>query len=84
MKDNRNLLEELVGYVPESNKVSLLETRGNHVINSAINLMAYIRENFSNEEADDLEKRLILAIKNKDIRRFNRGIANIDNTKDPE
>lgn len=82
MKENKNLLEELVGYVPDKNKVDLLETRANHVISSAINLIGYIRETFDDNVADDLEKRLVLAIKNQDIKRFNRGIANIDKDKD--
>lgn len=84
MKDNKNLLEELVGYVPESSKVTLLENRANHVISSAINLIEYIRESFDDDIANDLEKRIVLAIKNQDMKRFNRGIANIDNSKDAE
>ena len=84
MKENKNLLEELVGYVPENSKVQLLETRADHVISSAINLIEYIRESFDQEAANDLEKRLVLAIKNKDKKRFNRGIANIDKRKDAE
>ncbi|AUS02600.1 hypothetical protein NVP2275O_019 [Vibrio phage 2.275.O._10N.286.54.E11] len=82
MKNSKNLLEELAGFIPDDNKVDLLEVRSNHVISSAINLIEYIRESFNDDVADDLEKRLILSIKNQDIKRFNRGIAKIDKGKD--
>ena len=82
MKERKNLLEELVRYVPEKNKVDLLEVRANHVISSAINLIDYIRESFNEEDARDLEKRLVLAIKNQNIKQFNKGIANVDKGKD--
>ena len=73
------LLEELVGYVPENNKAMLVESRANHVISSAINLIRYIQESFDEDTARDLEKRLVLAIKNQDMKRFHRGIEHIQN-----
>ncbi len=77
MQTNRNLLEELISYVPEENKVTLLQTRGNNAVSAAINLIEFIAESFTEEEASDLTKRFISAIKNRDPRRFERGVAAI-------
>lgn len=81
MQSNRSLLEELVGYVPDENKVSLLQNRGNNAVSSAINLLEFIAESFSEEEAADLSKRFISAIRNRDPKRFERGIAAIHESR---
>ncbi len=74
---NRNLLEELVSYVPDSDKIDVVQRRADNVINSAINLMDFITESFTEEEAADLRKRLISSIKNKDHKRFDRGVLTL-------
>lgn len=77
MQTSRSLLEELMGYVPVGDKVDLLQTRGDNALSSAINLLEFIDESFSEEEAIDLTKRFISAIRNKDPRRFQRGVIAI-------
>lgn len=81
MLNNRNLLEELMGYVPEDSKVDVVQTRATHVISSTINLMDFIAESFSEDEAKDLTKRLMSAIKNKDHKRFERGVEHLHETR---
>lgn len=77
----RNLLEELMGYVPEENKVDLLQTRGDNALNAAINLLEFIEESFSEEEANDLSKRFIAAVKNRDTKRWKRGIVAVHESR---
>lgn len=77
----RNLLEELVRYVPEENKVDLLQVRGDNALNSAINLLDFISESFSEEEANDLTKRFISALRNRDPKRFQRGVVAIHESR---
>lgn len=77
----RNLLEELMGYVPEENKVDLLQTRGDNALSSAINLLEFIEESFGEEEAADLTKRFISAVRNRDTKRWTRGVVAIHESR---
>ena len=76
MKDTRvkSLIEELDLFVPQRDKHQIVEARASNVIASAVNLLNLICESFSEEEADELQRRLLGAIKNKDPDKFNRKI----------
>lgn len=75
MKNNiRNYIEELDRLVPEKGKHQIIEARANNAIASCINIMQLICESFTTEEAEELNKRLVNAIKNKDANKFNRKI----------
>lgn len=66
-----------MSFVPEVNKLGVVQSRASHVISSTIHLFEFIESNFSEEEATELSRRLLLAIKNKDPKRFERGIEQI-------
>ena len=70
----KSLIEELDRFVPQKDKHLVIEARASNVIASAVNLLSLISESFTDEEADELSKRLIGAIKNKDPEKFNRKI----------
>jgi len=76
MKDGRvkSLIEELDLFVPQRDKHQIVEARATNVIASAVNLMNLISESFTDEEADELQRRLLGAIKNRDPDKFNRKI----------
>lgn len=46
---------------------------------SAINLLNYIGENYSEEVAIDLERRLLNGIRNRDLAKFARAVRKLDN-----
>jgi hypothetical protein len=69
----KTILDELTNGLPESNRNLLIESRGNHIIVGALNLLASIRENYGASVADDMERRLINSIKGKDPLKFARG-----------
>lgn len=69
----RTILDELTNGLPESNRNLLIESRGNHVIMGAMNLLASIRENYGDTVAEEMERRLINSIKGKDPQKFARG-----------
>jgi len=60
----------------------VIESRATHVINSAINLLSSIRENFDPETAYELERRLINSIKASDPNKFTRGIRKLRDSKE--
>lgn len=79
----RTLLEELLDdrKTSDVSKSKLVEEKANHIISSAINLVNLIEESFDTEESEDLKKRLLLSVKNKDPRRFERGINKLKEQK---
>ena len=56
-----------------------MESRANHVISGAINLVNYIRENYDAEQAAELERRLINSIRSQDSTKFTRGVRRMRN-----
>jgi len=51
-----------------------VESRASHVIQGAINLINYIKENYEPEQALELERRLLNSIKHQDPSKFTRRI----------
>ena len=76
-KRTRSILTELDELLTHKDKDNLLESRANNIINGAINLIRYIRENYDAEQALELERRLLNAIKGQDPAKFSRGIRKI-------
>ena len=78
-KKTRSLLEELDSLRLHKDKENLVESRANHVITGAINLINFIRENYDKEQSEELERRLINSIRSQDTAKFSRGIKRITN-----
>lgn len=77
----RSILQELNEIAQVRNVDSLLESRAVNIINSAINLVESLKEKYSAEEADELERRLINSIRGQDAAKFTRGIRKIAESK---
>jgi hypothetical protein len=69
----RTILEEITNIVPDRDRVSIIESRGNHIINSAINLIETIELHFGEEVAGEMERRLVNSIRAKCAAKFSRG-----------
>ena len=66
----------------KKDKENVVESRASHILESAIRLMQYIKENFEPETAYKLEKKFHSAIKNMDASRFSKGVARIKENKE--
>ena len=75
----RSILEELDTFRSPKDRENLVESRANHVIRGAINLINFIRENYESEQADELERRLLNSIRAQDSSKFSRGVKRIKN-----
>lgn len=73
-KARKSLFEELNTLASARDKERLVEQKGENLIASAMNLMEYIDDNFDEDVAFDLKKRLVNSIKSQDPRKFKRGI----------
>jgi len=80
-KRTRSLLEEINSLAPRKDKTSILESKGNNAISSIINILEMIDSNYDYDTAQDLTKRIMLSIKNRDAERFNRGVKKIRGPK---
>jgi hypothetical protein len=81
-KKTRSILEELSSVRVNKEPENFVESRASHIIDSAINLVNYIRENFDQETAYLLEKKFNASIKNLDPDKFSRGVTRIKELKD--
>ena len=81
-RNTRSLLEELNDIAVKKDTEAIIESRAAHVIDSAINLISSIKENFDPETAYELERRLLNSIKAADPAKFTRGIRKLRDSKD--
>ena len=77
VRKSRSILEELNQISIDRDRNFVVENRGEHLINSAINLIEQIEANYSEGDAKDLTNRLINSIRGKDAKKFSRGIKKI-------
>jgi len=78
----KSLLEELNSIAEKKHGEAIIESRATHVIDSAINLLTLIKENFPPEEAYELERRFINSIKGGDPNKFVRSIRKLRDNKE--
>jgi hypothetical protein len=77
MRKSRSIIEELNQISIDRDRNHVVENRGEHVINSAINLIEQIEQHYDTETAKDLSNRLINSIRSRDGAKFSRGIKKI-------
>jgi hypothetical protein len=80
-KTTRSILQELSDLGVKRDADLVIESRGSNIIESAINLLDMIRENYDLETAAELERRFINSIKSADAAKFKRGIKRIQESK---
>lgn len=83
-KSTRSILQELSDLGVNRNKDLIIESRGTSIIESAINLLNLIRENYDLETASELERRFLNAIRTAETAKFKRGIKKIQENKNDD
>ena len=76
-KKLRSILDELDTLLIHKDRENLVESRATHVIQGAINLINYIRENYNAEQSGELERRLINSIRTQEPDKFKRGVRRL-------
>lgn len=77
----RSILQELNEIAQVRSTDAIIESRATNIINSAINLLESIHKHYDAESADELERRLINAIKGQDPSKFVRGVRKISESR---
>ena len=73
-KKTKSLLEELENFGTNRGIPHIVESRGNNIITSAVNLIEFIQRNYDDGQAEQLEKKLLSAIRGRDKSRFSKTI----------
>lgn len=77
-KKTRSLLEELDALYNERDQRHVIESRASNIISSAIRLLEQIDASYTPEQADNLQRKLINAIKLRDPGKFTRTVRCTD------
>ena len=77
-KKTRSLLEELDSMYIERDQRHVIENRASNIITSAIRLLEQIDESYSAEDAQNLQRKLINAINQRDPGKFTRTVRRTD------
>jgi CRISPR/Cas system CMR-associated protein Cmr1 (group 7 of RAMP superfamily) len=70
----RSILDELNALSIEKDKENIVESR-------AVNLIEYIQENYNEDTALELERRLVNSIRGRDSKKFSRAIHKLKENK---
>ena len=73
-KQTRSLLQELEAIGNNRDTSHVIESRAHNIITSAINLLEMINRNYTKEQAEILERKLLGAIKSRDQGKFSKSI----------
>jgi hypothetical protein len=77
-KKTRSLLEELDSMYIERDQRHVIETRASNVIASAIRLLEQIDETYEPDQAENLRRKLLNAINQRDPGKFTRSVRRTD------
>lgn len=77
----RSILQELNEIASVRNTEEMIESRAANIINSAINLLESLHKSYGPEQANELERRFINAIRGQDPAKFTRGIRKITESR---
>ena len=77
-KKTRSLLEELDSMYVERDQRHVIENRATNVIASAIRLLEQIDSSYSTEDAQNLQRKLLNAINQRDPGKFTRTVRRTD------
>ena len=80
-KHTRSLLEELESMHKERDARHVIESRAENIIASAINLIELMEDTYSKEDVDNLTRKLLNSIKQKDSLKFSRSLGRVDESK---
>ena len=75
--NNKSILSELHSLSRSRDKYMVLESRSEQFISSGVNLLKYIEENFSVEEAEEISRRLVNSLKSRDFGKTRRRIRQL-------
>ncbi len=81
LKNVKSTLEEIQSYIPTKHIEKIIEHRSTNIIDAAINILELIEKEYSPEEAENLTKKFLLSIKNKESRKFTNKLRMVNESR---
>lgn len=73
-KRTKSILEELDSLYVERDRRQVIETRATNLIENAIRLLEQIDQEFTPDQAENLTRKLLNAIRHRDTGKFSRSV----------
>ena len=73
-KKTKSILEELDSLYIERDRKAIIDTRASNLIETAIRLLEQIDAEFSPDQAENLQRKLLNAIRQRDTSKFSRSV----------
>ena len=73
-KKTKSILEELDSLYIERDRRAIIETRASNLIETAIRWLEQIDAEFSPDQAENLQRKLLNAIRQRDTSKFSRSV----------
>tara|TARA_B100000941_G_C28157319_1_gene375546 strand:+ start:219 stop:467 length:249 start_codon:yes stop_codon:yes gene_type:complete len=80
-RKTRSLFQEIDQIYIGNDRKMVIETRSDHLINGVINLIKELHREYTPEQANELERRLVNSIRGKDPNKFKRGLNKFNENK---
>lgn len=80
-RKTRSLFQEIDQIYIGNDRKMVIETRSDHLINGVINLIKELHIEYTPEQANELERRLVNSIRGKDPNKFKRGLNKFNENK---
>ena len=80
-RKTRSLFQEIDQIYIGNDRKMVIETRSDGLINGVINLIKELYREYTPEQANELERRLVNSIKGKDPNKFKRGLNKFNENK---
>ena len=77
-RKSQYLLDELGNFIPRKSKHEVVKARAHTCLSNAVNLMDFIKSNYTDEQYDELLKKFFLSVKSGDINKFIRKLSEIE------
>ena len=77
-RKTKSILDELDDLYADRDRRLVVESRANNIIASAINLLEQIDQTFPADQAENLTRKLLNAIRTRDVERFSRTVRKTD------
>lgn len=87
-RKTRSILEEINELIPQKSRHEVINSRADHVLSSVINFLNTIHESYDKTTAENLERKLINAVRSRDARKFTNSLVRaeeqVSEATDPE
>lgn len=77
-RKTRSILDEINDLVPNKSRQEVINSRASHVLSSVINFLDNIHESYDRDTADNLERKLLNAVRARDASKFTNSLRRVE------